>query len=116
MNKIILTIGGEEREFYFGLGFLGNFIEQSGVKMHEIDSKIAENPFKWIPEIMFHSYEFGFIRKNEICDSNAFDVADWIDNDGGFEGENVKLFFKAFQDSLVKNVPLDKKKVTAKKK
>lgn len=117
MKQIILNIGGQDRTFYFGLGFLGNLIEKSGVGMNEIDTKIAENPFKWIPEIMFHSLSFGFIRKNEPFDFDAFDIAEWIDNDGGFECENVKAFFDAFTQSLIKDVPAQpevKKKVTKK--
>jgi len=116
MKQITLNIGGKERIFYFGLGFLGNFIEKSGVPMNEIDSKIAENPFKWIPEIMYHSVSFGYLRNNEFIDFTSFDVADWIDTDGGFECKNVTMFFEAFRLSLVKDVPEDKKKVTAKKK
>ena len=115
MKQITLNIGGQDRIFYFGLGFLGNLIEKSGVGMNEIDTKIAENPFKWIPEIMYHSLAFGFIRKNETLTFDAFDVAEWIDEDGGFESENIKRFFEAFTNSLIKNVPVQendtKKKV-----
>lgn len=110
MKQITLNIGGQDHTFYFGLGFLGNLIEKSGVGMNEIDAKIAENPFKWIPEIMFHSLSFGFIRKNEPFEFTAFDIADWIDKDGGFDSENIKAFFDAFRQSLVKDVPEQKKK------
>lgn len=117
MKQITLNIGGQERTFYFGLGFLGNFIEKSGVSMAEIDNKIVENPFKWIPEIMYHSLAFGFIRKNETLTFDSFDVAEWIDEDGGFESDNIKAFFEAFKNSLTKDVPAQiesKKKVTKK--
>ena len=117
MKQITLNIGGEDRVFYFGLGFLGNLIEKSGVGMHEIDAKISENPFKWMPEIMFHSVAFGDIRNNETIPFTAFDVADWIDTDGGFDSKVVIDFFAAFRQSLVKDVPIhpeDKKKVKAK--
>lgn len=117
MKSINLNIGGQERTFYFGLGFLGNLIEKSGVGMNEIDTKISENPFKWIPEIMYHSLVFGFIRKNETLTFDAFDIAEWIDEDGGFECESVKAFFEAFKQSLVKDVPIqnDYKKKAVKK-
>lgn len=117
MKSIILNIGGQERTFYFGLGFLGNLIEKSGVGMNEIDTKIAENPFKWIPEIMYHSLAFGFIRKNETLTFDVFDMAEWIDEDGGFDCDSVKLFFEAFKQSLIKDVPIqnDSKKKAVKK-
>lgn len=117
MKQITLNIGGQERVFYFGLGFLGNLIEKSGVGMHEIDSKIQENPFKWMPEIMYHSVAYGFIKQNEIVPFTAFDVVDWIDTDGGFDSKAVVDFFGAFRQSLVKDVstqPDTKKKVKAK--
>jgi len=117
MKQITLNIGGQDRVFYFGLGFLGNLIEKSGVAMHEIDAKIQENPFKWMPEIMYHSVAFGFIRQNQEIPFTTFEVADWIDADGGFDSKVVISFFEAFRQSLVKDVPSqaeDKKKVKAK--
>jgi len=118
MKKINLFIGGKYRDFYFGLGFLGNLLEKTGVQMHEIDAKIKGNPFKWMPEIMYYSLAYGYIRNNENPDFDAFDVSDWIDDDGGFESKNVTDFFNAFRQSLQKDVPIQteqsKKKVTKK--
>lgn len=118
MKQITLNIGSKERVFYFGLGFLGNLLEKTGVQLHEIDEKIQGNPFKWMPEIMYHSLAYGYIRKNENPDFDGFDVADWIDEDGGFDSKNVVSFFTAFKQSLVKDVPEQptesKKKVTKK--
>lgn len=115
MKKINLQIGGQYRDFYFGLGFLGNLLETENIAMNEIDAKLAENPFKWIPLIMFHSLAFGFIRKNEKPLFDTFDVSDWID-EVGMDSEVVTEFFKAFTQSLTKDVPNDtsKKKVTKK--
>ena len=116
MKQITLTIGEKERVFYFGLGFLGNLLETENISMTEIDAKLAENPFKWIPLIMFHSCAFGFKRKNEFPDFDAFDVAEWID-EVGMDSEAVTSFFKAFTQSLTKDVPEDKgkKKIVTKK-
>jgi hypothetical protein len=116
MKSITLNIGGEDRVFYFGLGFLGNLLEIENISMTEIDAKLAENPFKWIPLIMFHSCAFGFKRKNENPLFDAFDVSDWID-EVGIDSEVVTDFFKAFTQSLTKDVPKQpevKKKVTKK--
>lgn len=117
MKKINLFIGGKYRDFYFGLGFLGNLLEKSGLEMHEIDSKIQGNPFKWMPEIMFRSLEYGYIRSGETLDITQFNVSDWIDEEGGFESKNISEFFNAFRLSLTKDVPTQpevKKKVTKK--
>jgi len=116
MKQITLNIGSEDRVFYFGLGFLGNLLESENIAMNEIDAKLAENPFKWIPLIMFYSCAFGYKRKNEFAPFDAFDVADWID-EIGMNSQVVTDFFKAFTQSLTKDVPVskdDKKKVTKK--
>jgi hypothetical protein len=116
MKQITLNIGCEDRVFYFGLGFLGNLLESENIAMNEIDAKLAENPFKWIPLIMFHSCAFGFKRKGEFTPFDAFDVAEWIDQ-VGMDSEVVTSFFKAFTQSLTKDVPEDKskKKIVTKK-
>jgi hypothetical protein len=116
MKSITLNIGGQERVFYFGLGFIGNLLETEKIQMTEIDAKLAENPFKWIPLIMFYSCAFGFKRRNEFPDFDAFDVAEWID-EVGMDSEVVKSFFEAFTQSLTKDVPEDKskKKIVTKK-
>lgn len=116
MKQITLTIGEKERVFHFGLGFLGNLLECENIAMNEIDAKLAENPFKWIPLIMYHSCAFGFKRRNEFPDFDAFDVAEWID-EVGMDSEVVTSFFQAFTQSLTKDVPEDKskKKIVTKK-
>jgi hypothetical protein len=116
MKQITITIGGQNRVFHFGLGFLGNLLETENIAMTDIDIKLAENPFKWIPLIMFHSCAFGFKRRNEFPDFDAFDVAEWID-EAGMDSDVVISFFTAFKESLTKDVPEDKstkKKVTKK--
>lgn len=115
MRQIELEIGGEKRTFYFGIGFLGELLDKEGVSVGDIDTKIASNPFKWMPLIMYYSLAWGYVRKNEKPLFDAFSVAEWVD-ELGLESTVVIDFFKAFRQSLVKDVPEqeDKKKVTKK--
>ena len=46
MKSIVLNIGGQDRTFYFGLGFLGNLLEKENISFQDIDTKVKENPFK----------------------------------------------------------------------
>lgn len=116
MKQIELELGGEKRTFYFGLGFLGNLLEKENVGVGEIDEKLINNPFKWMPLIMYHSLAWGYIKKNERPLFDAFDVQEWLD-EVGLDDTVVIDFFTAFRQSLVKDVPQtkgDKKKATKK--
>jgi len=116
MKQIELELGGEKRIFYFGLGFLGNLLEKENISIQEIGIKATENPYKWNPIVMYHSCAFGFIRKGETPLFDAFDVTEWIEESGGFEGEVYKKFELAFAQSLTKDVPETKKKQKATRK
>ena len=116
MKSITLNIGGEERVFHFGLGFIGNLLEVENISMHEIDAKLKGNPFLWVPKMMYHSCAFGFERIGEKPNFNSLHVSEWID-EVGMDSEQVKDFLNYFMQSLIKNVPEDKspkKKVTKK--
>ena len=117
MTKITLNLGGKDREFHFGIGFIGLFLESTGIQMAEIDAKIKENPFKLIPEMMYYSTLFADKRANKEVDYDAYDMAEWIDSAGGINGKEVIDFTTAFFQSLTKDVPsqsIDKKKVSKK--
>lgn len=113
MNKINLFIGGQYRDFHFGLGFLGNLLEETNTNMVDFDEKRTSNPFKWVPLMMFHSCAWGFIREGKTVDFTLQDMINWIDDT---DVETLQKFNEAFVNSLVKNVPIDtsKKKVTKK--
>jgi len=116
MKQIELELGGEKRTFHFGLGFLGNLLESEKIAMSEIDAKLIENPFKWIPLIMYYSCAYGYVRNNETVPFNNYNFADWV-SELGMDSETVTSFFQAFTKSLTKDVPQDeddKKKATKK--
>ena len=114
MKNIILNIGGKDRVFYFGLGFLGRLLDETNTSMSDFDKLRTENPFKWIPLMMFHSCAWGLIREGKIVDFTLQDMINWIDET---DVETLQKFNEAFVNSLIKNVPIQedsKKKVTKK--
>ena len=115
MKSIKLKIGGEEREFFFGLGFLGNLLESENLTLQELGIKTTENPYKWTPLIMWYSLAWGYIREGKTIEVKPLYVADWLD-DLGLQSEVVKSFDNALVASLKKDVPTDKKKVAVTKK
>lgn len=137
MKQIELELGGEKRMFYFGLGFLGNLLEKENIQLHEIEEKLLKNSYKWMPLIMYYSLSWRYEKKGEFPPFDAFDVADWIDEltefddievvlklneDGSKETTTVQLptvvraYFKAFWESINKNVPKQPEQEENKKK
>ena len=105
-TKIIL--GGKERTFYFGLGFLGLFIEKTGISMDALEDYMKTNPFKAIPELMYYSLIYGYIREDLKPDFNVYKVTDWIDEDGGAKGPGVAEFMDSFRKSMNVDLPASK--------
>jgi len=114
MKKINLHIGGQYRDFYFGLGFLGRLLDETNTDMSDFDRLRTANPFKWIPLMMFHSCSYGYIREGKEPDFTLQDVTNWIDET---DVSILQSFNTAFVNSLIKDVPTQpetKKKVTEK--
>ena len=114
MKKINLFIGGKYRDFYFGLGFLGRLLDETNTSMSDFDRLRMENPFKWVPLMMFHSCAYGFVRENKTPDFELQDVINWIDET---DVSVLQSFNTAFVNSLIKDVPTQpevKKKVKVK--
>lgn len=112
MNKITLNLGGQDRVFYFGLGFLGSMLENENISITDFDQLKLSNPFRYYHLLMYHSLAWGYIRVNEEVPFTKLDVVNWIDE----ENDVIEKFEKALTQSLVKDVPVTdiKKKVTKK--
>ncbi len=105
MNYIKLKLGGKERGFKFGLGFLGEAIKNLGFSITDLDEELNKNPFKVIPELMYQSALYNCMRANETPDFDKFSFVDWIDEEGGLGSDVVKEFLEGFTRSMTKDVP-----------
>jgi len=117
MKKITLLLGGQNRDFHFGIGFLGMFLDKNNIKVGDVLDFMKDNPFKAIPELMYCSLLFNYQRNGLTVDFDSWDVAEWIDEAGGINGLEVEQFSTAFLQSMTKDVPQSpevKKKVTKK--
>lgn len=112
-NKITLNLGGKDREFHLGLGFIGYLLDEENIGFVEFGTKEQMNPFKWTPIKMYHSLKYNLIfsdRESEI-DFNLKDVIQWIDDT---DLSTLQKFNQAYHSALTKDVPVeDKKKVKA---
>ena len=48
-NRKTIVFGKNEFEFFFGLSFLGEFLDEQNITLEQIDEKLNRNPFKFIP-------------------------------------------------------------------
>jgi len=108
-NKIILL----EKEFHFGIGFLTELVENTGLDLVHIGEKIEAGDVSIYPKLLYYSRLYSVNRKREEVDFDMYTINDMIDENGGVLGEFVQSFVKAFFESLSKGVPEneDKKKV-----
>ena len=106
MNK--KTILG--MDFHFGIGFLSELIEGTGLKLEELGT---QDDIVLIPKIMFYSHGYAMKRQGLNMDFNMNDLHDFIDDNGGVGGKFWIDFKVAFNESMFKDVPVetDKKKV-----
>lgn len=116
MKYMQLDIQGKKIGFNFGLGFLGQFIEKSGIAFTELDTELEKNPFKVIPSLMYHSASYNSKRKGEDEPFTEYELIDIIDTLGGFDSNEVSQFLNAFTESMTKDVPKSEGDKISKKK
>ena len=112
-NSTTITIHKTKFEFHFGIGFLGELLNDQNLGIEELMNEVNKNPFKMIPIIMHGAAKYGFERKNEECTYTVYDFIDYIDADGGIQAKSVEKFLQAFTNSMIKDVP--KQECTVKK-
>ena len=105
MNRIVIKLKNKNHDFCFGLGFMGNLLEQLDCSIDELMQGIQKNPFKFIPVLMFESYAYGCKRENKEKEHDLYSFTDVIDDEGGVVSEKVSKFLEAFTESMTKNVP-----------
>ena len=110
-NKIKLNFEGKELGFHFGLGFLGELLENLDCSIEDLDAHIKNNPFKVIPKLMHTSYAYNLEREGKDVTLKLYDFIDLLDSVGGVASDSVSLFLNAFTESITKDVPVEKNKI-----
>jgi hypothetical protein len=103
-----INIEGQDREFGFGLGFLGDMLEGLDLGFIELSNRLDSNPFKYIPLAMLYSYNS--VNEPKIDNDT---LLQWLENDGGMHSNALKEFREGYVKSMTKNVPVSasKKKI-----
>ncbi len=103
-----IKFGGKERLFSFGLGFLGELIEDTGLDISQVLIKLETNPIKYIPEYMYHSSKYAYESKGMEFSENVYDFKRYIEEEKGiYTSDGVKKFCKKFIESLHKDVYME---------
>jgi hypothetical protein len=108
MKQIKLSIDKKKYVFSFGLGFLGELLENTDLQLDELTNKILKNPFKWLPIAMFESAKFANSLEDKEVDFTVNSILEGLEKeDGGINCNQSFKFMKAFGESMSKNVPVD---------
>lgn len=99
MNKVKLI----EKEFHFGIGFLNELLDGTGLKLDELGT---QTDAVLIPKMIYYSLAYSYKRNGKEIDFTMFDVNDWIDENGGIGGSFWNDFQNAFNESMYKDVPV----------
>ena len=98
-------------DFHFGIGFLNELLNGTGLKLEELGAQTDE---VLMPKIMYYSRLYAYKREDKEIDFTMYDINDLIDDNGGIGGKFWFDFKIAFNESMFKDVPVeDKKKVKA---
>ena len=105
-----IEINGKKEKFSFGLGYLGDMLFKLNMGFIEFGKVSDENPFKYTPIKMMHS--FNYANNSEITEK---DMVEMLESDGGMFSSAIEQFNICWMESMTKNVPIsdnqDKKKV-----
>jgi len=105
-----INLGGKERTFWFGLGFMGRLIKGTNSTWETIREDIAKDPILMIPEMMYHSMYYAYEREGKEIDFTKFDIIDWIDQGGVEAAKAIELFSLAYRESEESGLPVEDKK------
>lgn len=108
-NKIELDFNGTKLEFFYGLSFLGEFLEKHKLDIDEVNKKILSNSLSFIPNLMYESYIHNCHRKPTKPSITKIQLIDLIEETGYFQDDSVAgEFVKAFYESIFVTFGLDK--------
>ena len=71
-------------DFHFGIGFLSELIEGTGLKLEELG---AQDDIILMPKIMYFSHLYAMKRQSVEIDFTIENLHDFIDDNGGVGGK-----------------------------
>ncbi len=100
MNSITLL----DRKFHFGIGFLNELLDGTGLKLDELG---GQDDALLMPKLMFYSLMYSYKREQKEIDFTIYNIHDLIDEN---KDDFCVKFMTAFYQSMNKDVPVDSSK------
>ena len=109
MTRVELKLDGKNIEFSFGLGYLGELLDETGKTLDEIVEAMRRNPFKTVPLMMHISAKYASESRGRDFDLTFSDFVELLENEGGINSDFAERFLKEFKKHITggKNVPKD---------
>ena len=105
MNSVNIELNGKKLKCVFGLGFLGECLENLDLTVTQIGEKLDKNAFKYVPILMYESVKYNIVEnEGKEIDFTLKDLISWFDDDDDPFGK-MNQFVIAFVKSVTKNVP-----------
>lgn len=106
MNQLIFAIGGKERGFKLGLGFLGDILKHYDTDLMGLGKLMVKNPYDLTPTILYYAHIQYCARNSQVVDFNLYDVQDWVEGlDDPMNDKNIEAVLKLLIDTIKKYLP-----------
>lgn len=110
-NKIELIFNKTKLEFFYGLSFLGEFLDKNNIDVDELNKRIINNSLSFLPTLMYESYLHNCNRNGEKPVVNKLELIDLIEQTGYFKDDSVAgEFVTAFYKSIFVTFGLEQEK------
>ena len=106
MNKLIFEIGGEQRGFIIGLGFLGDMLNHFDTDIQGIGKMaINNNIFALCPTCVYYGHKHYCMSEKKPIDFTLYDVEQWLlDLENGMFNKNVQELLSLMTKTLTSHL------------
>lgn len=106
MNKLEFEIGGKNRGFIIGLGFLGDMLIHFDTDIQGLGRMaVNNNIFALCPSVVYYGHKHYCISNRLPIDFTIYDVEGWfMDLDKGMFNDNVQQLLTMMTETLSKHL------------
>ena len=107
IQEIKLKLNGKEREFSFGIIFLGEVLERLDLDYNSMLVKVSKNPFKYAPILMYESLKNTYKKSKLDVDFTEDDIVNWLEKEELMGVDIMLAFINAFMGTQDNKTPVE---------